>query len=52
MISRETIVEFQVAVKEEYDKEISFEEATEILTGLVMYFDLLAKIHAAQLNGP
>lgn len=52
MISRETIIEFQVAVKEEYDKQISFEEATEILTDLVMYFDVLAKMHAVQPNGP
>lgn len=44
-ISKETILEFQRAVKEEYGREISFEEASEMTRDLVAYFDTLAKIN-------
>ena len=44
-ISKETILEFQEAVKEEYGRDLSFEEASEITRDLVAYFDTLAKIH-------
>lgn len=44
MISEITIKDFQQAVSEDYGKEISLQEAKEILTGMVGYFDLLAKI--------
>lgn len=43
-ISEKTILEFQRIAKEEYGRDISFAEASEIANGLVGYFDLLAKI--------
>ena len=45
MISKETTNEFQEALKEEYGKDIGFEEASRILNDLVVYFDTLAKIN-------
>lgn len=45
MISKVTITEFQEAIKEDYGKDISLEEAESILNGLVGYFDVLAKIN-------
>jgi len=44
MISKETIIEFQRAVEEEYGRVISLEEASIILNDLVVYFDTLAMI--------
>lgn len=44
-ISKELITELQTIIREEYGKEISFPEVSEIANGLVGYFDLLAKIH-------
>ncbi len=44
MTSKETIVEFKNALFEEYGKDVSLEEAGEILNGMVGYYDLLAKI--------
>lgn len=46
MISEGTIIEFQGALKEEYNKNVSLQEASIILNDLVGYFDLLAKIDA------
>ncbi|MCX6739431.1 MAG: hypothetical protein NT098_05300 [Candidatus Parcubacteria bacterium] len=46
MITPETFKEFQVAVKEIYGKDLTMQEAEEILRGCVGYFDLLAKIDA------
>lgn len=48
MISEGLIRELMVALKEEYGKEVSFDEATRILTDLVTYYDTLAKIHHRQ----
>lgn len=49
MISKETIIEFQEALREEYNKEVSIPEASVMLNDLVSYFDLLAKIkHSRQ----
>ena len=45
-ISIETIQEFQQVVKEEYDKDITIEEATIILHDLVEYFSILHKINS------
>lgn len=45
MVSEETIRELVQALKEEYGKEVSFEEASRILADLVSYYDTLAKIH-------
>ena len=44
-VSKESILELQTIIKEEYDKEVSFEEVSKIANGLVGYFDTLAKIH-------
>ncbi len=46
MISEGTIIEFQGALKEEYNRVVTFHEASIILNDLVGYFDLLAKIDA------
>jgi hypothetical protein len=44
-VSKELILELQKIIKEESDKEVSFEEASKIANGLVGYFDKLAKIY-------
>lgn len=46
MISKETVIEFQEALREEYGRNVDFREASIILNDLVSYFDLLAKIDA------
>lgn len=46
VISQETIIEFQDALKEEYNRVVTLQEASLILNDLVSYFDLLAKIDA------
>jgi len=45
MISQILVAEFQQAIQEEYGKDVSLKDASEILTDLISYFDLLAKIH-------
>jgi hypothetical protein len=44
MISQALVLEFQQAIKEDYGRNVSLNEANEILSGLVDYFDTLAKI--------
>ena len=44
-VSKERILELQTIIKEEYDRTVSFEEASKIANGLVGYFDTLAKIY-------
>lgn len=44
-ISKERILELQQIIKEDYAREVSFSEASEIANGLVGYFDLLAKLY-------
>ncbi len=44
MIKEETIIEFQQIVAEEYGREITISDARKIMSDLVAYFDLLAKI--------
>ena len=44
MVSQELTKELQGVLKTEYGKDVSLEEAGEILTDLVCYFDLLTKI--------
>ena len=44
-VSKERILELQQIIKEDYDREVSFSEASEIANGLVGYFDLLAKLY-------
>ncbi len=43
-VSKERILEFQKIIKEDYDREVSFAEASEMVNNLVGYFDLLLKI--------
>lgn len=43
-VSKELVSELQTIIKEEYKKEVSFEEASKIANGLVGYFDTLARI--------
>ena len=45
MLSKQTIEKLQHILKEDYGKDVSLKEASEIAYGLVGYFDLLAKIH-------
>lgn len=51
MISRESIVELQTALKEEYGRTVTFQEASEMLYDLATYFDLLAKVNHRMVNG-
>ena len=44
-IKRETILEFQEAVNEEYGRDLSLEEATVILHGIANYFYVLQRIN-------
>jgi hypothetical protein len=48
MVKKETIIEFMGALKEEYNRDVDFKEASIILNDLVSYFDLLAKIDHVQ----
>jgi len=43
-LSKERILEWQKILKEDYDREISFAEATEAANNLVGFFSLLLKI--------
>jgi len=52
MISEVTTTEFMEAIKEEYGKDINFQEASIMLNDLVSYFDLLAKINHHIQNNP
>lgn len=44
-VSKERILELQEIIKKDYERDVSFEEASKIANGLVGYFDTLAKIH-------
>jgi hypothetical protein len=44
-ISRKLIDELKTIIKEEYGKELTNQEASEMARDLVGYFDLLAKIY-------
>jgi len=50
MLSKESIIEFQLIVKEEFDNDLSFEEASEIANGLVDYFSLLKELRMRNLH--
>jgi len=50
MISAGLIKELMLALKEEYGKEVSFDEASRILADLVGYYDALAKIHHREIT--
>ena len=49
-VSKDLVLELQQIIKEEYDRDISLTEASEIANGLVGYFDLLAKIDSRNKN--
>jgi len=49
MSCQELILEFQKAIKDDYGKDVSLEEASSILTDLVDYFNVLAKIQHKRL---
>ena len=44
-ISQAAVAEFVEAVREEYGRELSDDDAYRILADLIVYFDTLAKIH-------
>ena len=44
MSSEQAIKELQKIIKDEYGRDVTFDEATTIANDLVGYFDLLAKI--------
>lgn len=47
-VSNELILELQTIIKEDYDKELSTAEVSQIANDLVGYFDLLAKLQFQQ----
>lgn len=47
-LSKETILEWQKILKEDYGKEVSLTEASEAAHNLVGFFDLLLKIDMRQ----
>lgn len=49
-VSNELIVELQTIIKEDYDKELSTAEVSQIANDLVGYFDLLGKIYHRDIN--
>lgn len=49
-ISKERILELQQIIKEDYDKELSTAEVSQIANDLVGYFDLLGKMHHQNIN--
>ena len=50
MLSKESIIEFQLIVKEEFGEDLSFQEAFEIANGLVDYFSLLKELRIRNLQ--
>ena len=44
MISQSLITEFQQALKEDYGKDVDFDEASKLLASLVDYYDQLARM--------
>lgn len=45
MVSKELILELQIIIKEEYGREVDFQQVSLIANNLVDYFDLLAKLY-------
>jgi hypothetical protein len=44
-VSKELIAELQTIIREDYNKELSIAEVSQIANGLVGYFDLLGKMY-------
>ncbi len=49
-VSSELILDLQTIIKEDYDKELSTAEVSQIANDLVGYFDLLGKMHHRDIN--
>lgn len=49
-VRQETLLELQAILREDYGREITLDEAGVLASGLVGYFDLLAKIHHRSKN--
>jgi hypothetical protein len=49
-LNEKTIQALQEILRDEYGREVSFAEAAEIASGLVGYFDLLARIYHREKN--
>ncbi len=49
-VSNELILELQTIIKEDYDKELSTVEVSQIANDLVGYFDLLGKMYHQDIN--
>ena len=45
MLSEATILELKEIIKQEYGRDLSLAEASDVANTLVGYFDLLAKLH-------
>lgn len=50
MLSQEIIKEFQGTLKDEYQKDITLEDASVILSDLMGYFDTLARVNHQMQN--
>jgi hypothetical protein len=50
MISVELTKEFQEALKEEYGKDVTIEDASRILSDLTGYFDTLSRVYYRMQN--
>ncbi len=51
MVEKELVIELQQIINEDYDKEISFKEASKIANTITAYFDLLIRTyHDIKLN--
>lgn len=44
-VSKELILELQTIIREDYEKELDFQQTSLIANDLVGHFDLLAKMH-------
>ncbi len=49
-VSNELILELQTIIKEDYSKELSTAEVSQIANDLVGYFDLLGKMYHQDIN--
>ena len=50
MLSEKTIEELRLILREDYGKDLSTADVSEIANGMVGYFDLLAKIYYRKNN--
>lgn len=44
-VSKELVLELQTIIREDYEKELDFQQVSLIANDLVGFFDLLAKMH-------